>query len=669
MKKLSLLLAAIMVMLSLPAAAETGVFAYSQNFDVAPEDGIFTSDFGYSYYESGAYKTKIYEKDQGENSNMWRGPAVFVNGAESDRIYLQAEANVPWNTSFKLSTVNVGSENDSSYILFDGPNSKIFDSKGRWLDNYTTGKPTNIQKIGLLIDKTEQKADLYVNNALIAVDIEWKLGSLGKVSYKWYANDVDTRPSIDNIVVTCDTSKMPENIAAIDADISVHTAESSSSADNGLITRILGNIYAHTSGLLYNQAWSDQNEYGSMINVDGKVSRYFYLSISPTLPTNTIFKLKTKNLFDVDFTEEIDFDATKTENNITLKDGSVIGSYDFSNDDTPQIEVMIDQQTNTAGLWISNKKIASDFKLDISNLGKIGYMWKIMDTSSTRSDKNIGKLIVSGNAGKLPMLSYSQDFDCAEMPVDEYFSYDGICSLENGAFISTVPPLDENGAGISINTSRGFGKDYYIVVDTVFEQGAGLKIISAISGIENTLVYFNGNDGKIYNKNNAVIGEFNNSSSSVQRKIEIFMSDDKAALVIDGELITIDLPRDVKTPDYIAIKWVNSSAEEIHTKIENIFVTEKENEYARICIMKDLYIIDNNVVLDVLNTSDSQNQTALIIKASYTDGALQSADIENITMPEEMIGSINLGNMQKDTAIFVWQNMSDIKPLSTAIKF
>ena len=106
MKKLSLIMALLLVFASVSAMAEDttaeSVFDYRVDFQTLssyPEDGILSSNV-YNYMSNGACYQKI-----GSSDGAGWGHSVAVDGMNSDITYAEAKVNAVWSAGFKIGFV------------------------------------------------------------------------------------------------------------------------------------------------------------------------------------------------------------------------------------------------------------------------------------------------------------------------------------------------------------------------------------------------------------------------------------------------------------------------------------------------------------------------------------------------------------------------------------
>lgn len=658
MKKLALLLVMIMVFTSLPVLADDmelsdTVFDYSQDFSGGkPDDGVFYIVTGYCDVSGGALRTKM------NWTGGWSDLKVESSSIGNKSVYAEVTANILGDLSFRMSTANTsGTEN--SYIDFDGSDSFVKTADGRKLGSFSTGKNT----IGININYAEQKADIYLNGSVLALDVDWDAQNLKSVHYRWQrlTGTNDIRPSIDDVLVTCSSEKLKPAVDADEYVTDVHTAV------NSIIYKTEG--YAYVNGSNLAMKVDGNSEYGFYYNFSGKTTPYVYAKFKADILANSVLKFGVKNTYDnnssngaATFTEKISIDPSALENNIKTEDGTAVGSYDFTSKGTrPTIEVLADQSKGKCSIWITGSDnvrtlAASDVAIGLSNISKFYIGWKSNIGSVIRPE--LGAVTFCGSKKYLPVLSYSQDFQCAEMPNDGVMTLVDYSYLENGVLKSKVKASDN--VGVNLSKNGIIPESMYLCVTAGFTHDISFKITAVSNEIQSTLVLFNGEDGKIYDSASKVIGTFDNTLPAAERKIELYSIGGKNALVVGGKLISTEIEANAETAQSIGLKWSNNSERDLRPYIDNIVLTEKEEEFEPAHLVTDPYIDGDKIKVGALNNDETKN----LIIAKYNDTLLESVEINDIA---ENNGIDTFSFDYTDGKVFLWNNMMEIKPISSVI--
>ena len=657
MKKIALLLVMLMLFTSVPVFAEdaelsSDVFDYSQDFSGGkPDDDIFYIVTGFCDVNNGALRTKM------NWTGGWSDLKVESSQIKGNNMYAEVTANILGDLSFRMSTESSdGAEN--SYIEFDGTDGIVKTANGRKLVKFSTGN----NKIGININYANKTADIYLGGSPIALGIDWDASDIKAVHYRWHrlTGTSDIRPTIDNVIVTCNAEKLKGDVTPNEYVTDTHTDV------DGTFKKTQG--YAYISNSKLTMKLDANAEYGFAYGFENKTTPYVYAKFKADILANTVLKFGIKNTYDTSsndyaptFTDKICIARTPATNNITKDDGTVIGSYDVSaKGGSPTVELLIDQNAQKCTLWITGSDsvrtfISKDIPFAAGNVSKLYVGWA---SSADNIRPSIGAVTFCGSKKYLPTLSYTQDFQCAEMPSDGVISLVDYSYLDGGVLRSKVKSSDN--VGVLLNKNAVIPDDMYLSVKATFKHSVSFKLTSVSGGTESAFVTFSGDDGKIYDADSKVIGTFDNSKPEVARKIEFYSLGGKGALVVDGKLISSEISSDAKSADSVGLKWSNTTTADLRPSIDDIALTEKNSEIPDYHLVTDPYIDGAKVKIGMLNNDEAK----ILIIAKYNDNEISSVE------PKEINANAGIETLSYDYdggKVFLWNNMTEIRPLAIAI--
>lgn len=660
MKKIALLLVMLMLFTSVPVFAEdaeqgSDVFDYSQDFSGGkPNDGIFYIVSGYCPVDNGVLKTKA------ETPGVWLDLKVQSSLIKGNSVYAEVTANILGDLSFRMSTASSdGAEN--SYIEFDGTDGIVKTANGRKLAKFSTGN----NKIGININYANKTADIYLGGSPIALGIDWDVSDIKSVHYRWkrLTGTNGIYPTIDDVIVTCNAEKLKGDVTPNEY---VANSFTSISRNDIPVTKTGGTENYDKNKLRFKTVSGLENGY--YYDFKNKTTPYVYAKFKAEILANTVLKFGIKNTYDTNtnnaastFTDKICITPTSVTDNITKDDGTVIGSYDVSTKgSTPTVELLIDQNEQKCTLWLTGSDnvrtlIAKDIPFAAGNVSKLYIGW---DSSADGLYPGIISLTLCGSKKYLPVLSYTQDFQCAEMPSDGVISLVGYSGIENGVLKSRVQSSDN--VGVLLNKNAIIPDGMYLGVKATFKHSVSFKLTSVSGGEESVFVTFNGDDGKIYDADSKVIGTFDNSKSEVTRKIEFYSLGGKGALVVDGKLISSEISSDAKSADSVGLKWSNTTSADIRPAMDDIVLTEKSSEIPAYHLVTDPYIDGAKVKIGMLNNDEAK----ILIIAKYNDTAVESVELKEVNAND---GIETLSYDYDGGKVFLWNNMTEIRPLASAI--
>ena len=244
------------------------------------------------------------------------------------------------------------------------------------------------------------------------------------------------------------------------------------------------------------------------------------------------------------------------------------------------------------------------------------------------------------------------------MPSDGVISLVDYSYLDGGVLRSKVQSSDN--VGVLLNKNAVIPDDMYLSVKATFKHSVSFKLTSVSGVTESAFVTFSGDDGKIYDADSKVIGTFDNSKPEVTRKIEFYSLGGKGALVVDGKLISSEFSSDAKSADSVGLKWSNTTTADLRPAMDDIALTEKNSEIPDYHLVTDPYIDGAKVKIGMLNNDEAK----ILIIAKYIDTAVESVELKEINAND---GIETLSYDYDGGKVFLWNNMTEIRPLATAI--
>ena len=379
-----------------------------------------------------------------------------------------------------------------------------------------------------------------------------------------------------------------------------------------------------------------------------------------------MFRIAGRNPWDSVDTSWITFDAANGD--ITDTAGNVIANAYLAGKESV-IGLLMDMTEQKAKLFIDGEKIADNIPWAVSSLSFMNYTWYIHENHNSGSRPYLDDVLVTSDLSKFPAISYYQDFNCAEMPSDAYFSYTGYNYLSNGALYTKVKNSVDDGAVLNL-PNYGYEK-LYSSVEATFKYNVSFKV----KADDAVLVNFDGTDGVIYDAAGKKLADFDIATSGqLKRTISVYLyNTNKAAVFSDGALIAanLDCPENISTISY---KWSDLSGDDLRVSLDNMVVTQTEKSFGSDFGIGDVYFEENDTEItahaDVVNYTSSPFTASFVI-ASYNGNTLENVNVVPVSAPEKDITDVFV-NLEKpsgsDTTVkaMLVSDMSTLKPLVKA---